>query len=106
MLRKGMPLYLREWRQAARLTLVQVADRIGQHFTAVQKWEVGVNAVDMRDLERLAAIYGIPPVAFFYHPEDREQAERLARAHKVLANVPADKAEKWLVTGEAFLPPE
>jgi transcriptional regulator with XRE-family HTH domain len=48
-----MSAYLKKWRTTLGFTLEQVAAKIGRHFTTVQKWETGVNAVGMRELELL-----------------------------------------------------
>jgi transcriptional regulator with XRE-family HTH domain len=51
-----MSAYLKKWRTTLGFTLEQVAAKIGRHFTTVQKWETGVNAVGMRELELLEGV--------------------------------------------------
>jgi transcriptional regulator with XRE-family HTH domain len=61
--------YLREYRVKAGLTLQQVADKLGLKPPAVNKWEKEVTSPTLRDLVRLAQIYGIAPEKFFRDPK-------------------------------------
>jgi transcriptional regulator with XRE-family HTH domain len=63
------PAYLKEYRALAGLTLQQVADRLGLKPPSVHKWEKELTSPTLRDLIRLAEIYGIAPETFFLHPE-------------------------------------
>lgn len=95
-----MPLYLKEWRDAHGLTLVQLGSRLGKHFTTIQKWESGGNAVDTNDMQRLADVYGVHPAALFFHPNEKSAAERLQKAHQILSDMTEEQAEHWLKTGK------
>lgn len=97
------PVYLREWRKACGLTLVQVAQRIGAHFTSVGKWEQDVRGVDAHTLGRLAQVYGVPTSALHYRPENAGDAELFSRFFRVLHHMPRDKVGPWLAFAESYV---
>lgn len=69
-------LYLRAWRARADLTLKEVGKAVGRHLSAVAKWEDGSVSPTARELEALAASYGVHPGALFIHPgEWKKEAE-------------------------------
>jgi len=98
-----MSAYLKKWRTTLGFTLEQVAAKIGRHFTTVQKWEKGVNAVGMRELELLGKAYGVPAIALTLDPVDRKTAERLIRAHRILTQSTEATIDEWLRFGETML---
>jgi len=98
-----MSAYLKKWRTTLGFTLEQVAGKIGRHFTTVQKWETGVNAVGMRELELLGKAYGVPAIALTLDPVDRKTAERLIRAHRILTQSTEATIDEWLRFGETML---
>jgi transcriptional regulator with XRE-family HTH domain len=95
--------HLRKWRTVLGLTLDDVAVKIGRYFTAVQKWELGINKVSMKELELLGAAYGVPAIALTLDPVDRAHVDRLIRANRILENAPGDVADAWLLYGERKL---
>lgn len=95
-----MTLFLTEWRESAGLTLEQLGNKLGRHFTTVQKWEKGINGLDTRELERLAELYGVHPSALYFHPDDRAAADKLQKAFAILQKMDGDQANVWLQTGE------
>ena len=64
-----MPAYLKEYRTRAGLTLQEVADRLGLKPPAIHKWEKEVNSPTLRDLARLAEMYGVPESGLFLKPQ-------------------------------------
>lgn len=100
---RAMSAYLKKWRTTLGFTLEQVAAKIGRHFTTVQKWEKGVNAVGMRELELLGKAYGVPAIALTLDPVDRKTAERLIRAHRILTQSTEATIDEWLRFGETML---
>lgn len=100
------PLYLREWRKARGLTLVQVAAFMDVHFTLVNKWEKDIRPVESHAIERLGQLFGVPSVALFYKPENAGDAELLSRMFRVLNHMPRDRLDPWLAFGESYVPAE
>lgn len=100
-----MPLYLRAWRDALGLSLTSAAAKIGCHFTTLQKWEKGGRAVGSEELSRIARAYGVEEIALFFHPQDRQAADRARRALLILRTMDAAAAEKWLELAEAMQAP-
>lgn len=82
-------LYLKEYRRRAGVTLKQVGEHLGLHFTAVQKWETQVSSPPARDLFRIAERYGVHPAALFLDPDGFDKAESigLLQVHAKLAGV-------------------
>jgi transcriptional regulator with XRE-family HTH domain len=101
-----MTLYLREWRDARGLSLDTAASHIGVHLSTLQKWEKGLRAPGPQDLERVAQVYGIHPAALFFHPDDKDKAARLTRAHALLDAMAPEMAEQWLRLAETMAPRE
>jgi transcriptional regulator with XRE-family HTH domain len=69
-----MKLYLREYRKRAKLTLEQVAARLGLSYTQMSRIERGISGFPAGRLDELAAIYGCQPTDFFKN----EQLDRTA----------------------------
>lgn len=97
-----MPLYLRDWRDALGLSLTAAAAKIGCHFTTLQKWEKGGRAVGAEELSRIARAYGVDEIALFFHPENRDAAERARRALAILREMDPTAADRWLDLAEAM----
>ena len=91
--------YLSLWRSKKGLSQEQVANILGVNKSTVHRWEMGKRAVDLADLERLAAIYGVDPVALLMAPDNVDLAAKLSRAKTVLETIPDEAAERWLGTG-------
>jgi transcriptional regulator with XRE-family HTH domain len=98
-----MSAYLKKWRVTLGFTLEEVAAKIGRHFTTIQKWETGINAVGMKDLELLGAAYGVPAIALTLDPVNRRTAEQLVRAHRILTQSTDQTVDEWLRFGETML---
>ena len=61
---------VREARQDAGMTQVEVADALGRPVSFVSKCELGERRIDPVDLKRFAELYG-KPLEFFYPPPKR-----------------------------------
>ena len=100
----AMSVHLRKWRTLLNFTLEEVAARIGRHFTTVNKWETGVNAVGIKELELLGAAYDIPALVLMMDPIDRETIPRLILAYTLITNATPDALDHWLEYGNKTLP--
>lgn len=94
-----MSRYLKAWREALGFTLTDVSAKINRHFTTVQKWETGRNAVGTRELMLLAEVYKVPWMALTFDPIDREHALLLQQAYDLIAKAQPNVTRRWL---EAF----
>ena len=100
----AMSLYLRKWRLAFGFTLHELAGKIGRHFSTIQKWELGINAVGMEELELLGGAYEVPGILLTLDPVDRATIERMIRAHRILTQSDEKATDEWLRVGEQMLP--
>jgi transcriptional regulator with XRE-family HTH domain len=96
----GLHRHLRAHRKVRRLTLEQVANDIGIAVSTLSGWERGERAVDLHDLEKLAAHYGVPPIVLLAAPEDSPKAQAMRRAAQIAEQMDADALNDWLRTGE------
>jgi len=55
--------------------------------------------LDLDDLQRLAEVYGVDPVALLLAPNDHKLALQLSAAMRVLQAAPAETGERWLAIG-------
>ena len=65
---------------------------------------MGTRAVDLADLERLALIYGVDPIALLLAPDNAQLAASLTVAKTILATRDPDATKVWLEMGNK-LPP-
>jgi len=91
---------LRAWRSYRKLTLEDVALKIGVGPQAIHKWETGKVPITLDNLRLLAGAYGIKVGSLLLNPEESELAERLDRAQTVLLSLPPERVERWLGMGE------
>lgn len=96
----GLHRFLRAWRKSRNLTLKTVAEAIGSAVSTVQGWEKGARAVDLKDLENLAKMYGVDPAALLYAPDKADDFARTVRAARLAKHMTAEDAEAWLQMGE------
>ena len=100
----AMSKYLRAWRKHFVFTLKEVSAKIGIHWTAIQKWETGVNAVGMPELEMLGKAYDVPAFALTMNPSTPEVAENLIRVCKIVTQASDTRAcNDWIEFGEKAL---
>jgi hypothetical protein len=55
--------------------------------------------VDLNDLNRLAAIYEVDPIALLLSPNDVGLARKLSEAKAILEKAAPDAGDRWLATG-------
>lgn len=65
---------------------------------------MGTRGVDLKDLQKLADYYRVPPAALLEAPPGTVDMERLRRAARIVQTAPADAAEDWLRMGERLTP--
>lgn len=91
---------LRAWRNYRKLTLEDVALKIGVGPQAIHKWETGKVPITLDNMRLLAGAYGIKVGSLLLNPDESELAERLDRAQTVLLSLPPERVERWLGMGE------
>ena len=96
---------LKAWRKFRRLTLEQVANKIGITSQTVHKWEAGKVPVTLDNLSLLAKAYEASPERLLFMPTEGDLEEKFRRAHAVLTNMGSEKAERWLAMGEDLATP-
>lgn len=96
---KTLHLHLEGWRKQRRLSQEQVANLLGTHKSTISRWENGERSLDLADLERLASIYGVEPVALLLAPGNLDLARWLGEAKAILEVIPEEAAKAWLATG-------
>ena len=89
-------IYLKEYRQRARLTQQQVAEQLGIQPPAVYKWENNITSPSLRDAERLADVYGISPGQLFENPDESEKTAESVISLIVFAKVAGVLPGAWL----------
>jgi len=94
--------HLRAWRKRARLTLEQLADKIGSKVSTISGWETGSRTVDLDDLKRLADAYGVHPALLLHAPPGSDDLLRLQGAAELLSKMSAEDAAEWLRLGARF----
>lgn len=95
-------VHLRAWRKRARLTLEQLADKIGSKVSTISGWETGQRTVDLDDLKRLADAYGVHPSLLLYAPPGSDHLIQLQEAANLLSNMSPQDAAEWLRLGGRF----
>ncbi|WP_201451767.1 helix-turn-helix domain-containing protein [Rhodovarius lipocyclicus] len=92
--------FLRPHREARGLTLEQVANITGLSYSYLSDFERGKKGVKLEQLEKLAAAYGVHPVALFMAPEDGPRAELIRKASEIARTKSVEAAEDWIKLGE------
>jgi len=95
----GLHTHLSAWRGIKGLSQEQVANILGVNKSTVHRWETGKRAMDLDDLQRLAAIYKVDPIALLLSPTDHALTMRLNVALAVLRSAPDGIADRWLQIG-------
>lgn len=91
--------YLAAWRVRSGLSQEQVANILDVHKSTVSRWEKGERQMDLSDLQRLAYIYGVDPVALLMAPDDIDLAKQMTVAKRILQGAPDRMRDVWLETG-------
>jgi transcriptional regulator with XRE-family HTH domain len=69
-----MKLYIKEFRQIARMTQEELSEKTGKSSPTIQRWESGARIPGADDLFLLAKALGCSEGDFFSHPEKRRLA--------------------------------
>ncbi len=96
---KPLHIHLIAWRKIRGLSQEQVANILGVDKSTIHRWETGKRAVDLSDLQRLADIYKVDPVALLLAPDNFDLAIRLNQAKSILERATPDVADRWLAIG-------
>lgn len=88
------------------MTQEEVATALNHVKSTISRWEAGSRAVDLEDLERLAKLYGVDPVALFMSPDDVELAAQLTAAKRILQQSSAQDRTRWLDIGASVARPK
>lgn len=91
--------HLLAWREAKGLSQEQVANILGVNKSTVHRWETGKRTLDLADLQRLAEIYEVDPIALLLAPADVQLARDLTAAKAVLSTKDPEAAQMWLQMG-------
>lgn len=93
--------HLATWRERAGLTQEQVANIFNVSNVTIHRWEVGKSPVTVQNFLLLSRLYGASdPGQLMFAPSERESAEALRRAHRIISSLPARQAGNWLSHGE------
>ena len=95
----GLHVHLRAWRDAKGLSQEQVANTLAVNKSTIHRWETGARTVDLADLERLAELYGVDPIALLMAPGDVQLAHDLSNAKGILTSRDPDATRTWLEMG-------
>jgi transcriptional regulator with XRE-family HTH domain len=94
-------IFLRAWRKSRKLTLEALAEQIGSKVSTISGWETGRRAVDLEDLAKLAAAYGVHPAALLFDPgEAVGKISKMQTASALVEQMPPDAADEWLAMGK------
>ena len=99
-----MSKHLRAWRRQNRLTLVNVAEKLGTTHSTVLRWERGEISVPKKMIMRLAEIYGCTPAELEYDPTERARGQLVDIAIELAQTLPEEQARAWLEAGRAMKP--
>ena len=91
--------HLRAWRDIKNLSQEQVANILEVNKSTIHRWETGTRTVDLADLERLAKVYGVDPIALLMAPGDVQLAVDLTAAKAILSSRDPDAIRTWLEMG-------
>lgn len=58
---KSIKFTLRQARQHKGLRLLDVGNLVGVHWQTIRNWELGITAIDIKNLAKLCDVYGIHP---------------------------------------------
>ena len=62
--------------------------------------ERGIKPLTLEELEKLAEVYGVSPLALLMAPQDGPRADLIRRAAEIARTRPASAAEAWVSSGE------
>jgi transcriptional regulator with XRE-family HTH domain len=94
--------HLRAWRQYRGLTQAAVASRLAVKPSTISRWERGVLAPRMDDLERLAETFRASVPALMAPPQQPDFLATLEHVQRIIGRMDADSLSHWLAVGEAM----
>jgi transcriptional regulator with XRE-family HTH domain len=97
--------HLRSWRSHKKLTLQFVADKIGSKVNTISGWETGKRTVDLDDIEKLAAAYGVHPAALLFAPNDPARFEAIRGVLTMMEQLDPEQRAAWLEMGRQLAKP-
>jgi len=100
--KSGTHAHLRAWRQYRGLTQAAVASRLAVKSSTISRWERGVLAPRMDDLERLAEAYRASVPALMAPPQQPDFLATLEHVQRIIGHLDADSLTHWLAVGEAM----
>lgn len=92
-------IHLRAHRKRARMSLEKVAAALGTVKSVMSEKERGKKPVTLEDLESLAVIYGVSPLALLMAPEDGPRAEAMRQAAEIARTRDDEATRNWLAMG-------
>ena len=96
--------HLKAWRKSRGYTLQSLALLIGSKSNTIHGWESGKRTVDLDDLIRIAAAYGVHPAALLFAPTESAQFETVREATQIALRMDPDTASLWLASGRKMAP--
>ena len=97
-------IHLRAHRKAKGLSQEQVANILGVKNNTISGWETGARVLDLEDLEKLAAVYGVHPATLLVAPEEGPVADDMRKASEIARRLSRDAAKEWLAVGDRMVP--
>lgn len=94
--------HLRAWRLFRGLTQATAAARLRVKPATLSRWERGVLAPRMDDIEVLAETYATTATALLSPPQQPDFLRTHDRIGRVVGRLDADSLEHWLAVGEAM----
>jgi transcriptional regulator with XRE-family HTH domain len=94
-----MTIYLKEWRLHLGLSQVGVANKLRTSHTTYGRWENGKVQLTQDHITKVARIFGISPIDLEFHPDRREDSQKLGKAMELLQRMSPEDAETWLEIG-------
>ena len=103
----GLHVFLRSWRKSRNMTLEMLAGQIGSKVSTISGWETGRRQMDLEDLNKLAAHYGVHPAALLFAPDEAELIlARMQAASTIARRMDPEAASEWLALGKRLAPPD
>lgn len=90
---------IKKWRERIGITQEALADYMGVSIPTVSRWETGVNAVNLRQLENIANCLHITVPQLLSDPDDIEKYSDILRVAK---NMDRETYDAWLNVGEVM----
>jgi transcriptional regulator with XRE-family HTH domain len=91
--------HLKAWRLASGLTLESAANEVRTSHSTLMRWESGVHKVPADKIIELARVYNCTPAELGFPPDEREMAQRLDLAARLLRQMDPEDAKRWLDIG-------